>query len=54
MGSLPHILGEDKLYGLRNRKHGRTVIALYVFQPRDKMKYDMRPDEFISIKRRKL
>ena len=44
MGSLPYILGDDELFGVRNRKYGRTVIAIYVYRPTKKM--DMRPDEF--------
>ena len=48
MGTLPFILGEDKLYGIRNRKYGRTVLGLYVYRPNNK--YDMRPDEFLSLK----
>ena len=48
MGSLPYILGTDKLYGIRNRRYGRTVLAMYVYRPTKK--YDMRPDEFISLK----
>lgn len=47
MGTLPHIIGEDKLYGIRNRKYGRTVIAIYVFRPNKK--YPMRPEEFLRI-----
>lgn len=48
MGTLPFILGVDKLYGIRNRKYGRTVLGLYVYRPNNK--YDMRPDEFLSLK----
>lgn len=44
MGKLPFILGTDKLYGVRNRKYGRTVLGIYVYRPNKK--YDMRPDEF--------
>ena len=44
MGSLPAILGEDKLYGVRNRKYGRTMLALYVYRPNKLI--DMRPEEF--------
>lgn len=44
MGSLPPILGDDKLYGVRNRRYGRTVLAIYVYRPSSRI--DMRPDEF--------
>jgi len=44
MGTLPQILGRDKLFGIRNRKYGRTVLGLYVYRP--SKQYDMRPAEF--------
>lgn len=44
MGKLPFILGGDKLYGVRNRKYGRTVLGIYVYRP--SRKFDMRPEEF--------
>eukprot|EP01041_Mallomonas_annulata_P013289 gene13289-28135_t len=47
MKTLPYILGEDKLFGLRNRRYGRTVLGIYVCRP--SKKYDMRPDEFLKI-----
>lgn len=49
MGTLPHILEEDKLFGLKNRKYGRTVIAMYVYRPNKN--YAMNPEEFLSLKR---
>jgi 16S rRNA (guanine966-N2)-methyltransferase len=48
MGSLQYVLGEDKLFGLRNRRYGRTVLAVYVYRPRSQV--DLRPEEFLSIK----
>lgn len=47
MGSLPQILGDNKFYGLRNRKYGRTMLAIYVYRPT--FQYDMRADEFGSV-----
>ena len=44
MGSFPHILGEDKFFGIRNRKYGRTMLAIYVYRPIKT--FDMRIDEF--------
>ena len=44
MGNLPHILGGDKLFGVRNRRYGRTVLGIYAYRPTDII--DMRPDEF--------
>lgn len=49
MNTLPHII-DDKLYGLRNRRYGRTILATYVYKPTKS--YDMRPDEFLDIKKR--
>jgi 16S rRNA G966 N2-methylase RsmD len=46
MGALPFVLGGEKLYGLRNRRYGRTVLGLYVFNP--SKQYDMRPEEFAA------
>jgi len=47
MRSLPYILGDNRLFGLRNRRYGRTVLGMYVCRPR--RQYDMRPDEFMNI-----
>lgn len=44
MGSLPPILGEDKLFGVRNRRYGRTILGIYVYRPSESI--DMRPAEF--------
>lgn len=45
LGTLPYII-DDSLYGMRNRRYGRTVLATYVFKPT--RTFDMRPDEFIQ------
>ena len=44
MKALPHILGDNRLFGLRNRRFGRTVIGIYVCSPT--RRYDMRPEDF--------
>jgi 16S rRNA (guanine(966)-N(2))-methyltransferase RsmD len=49
MGTLPYILGDNKLFGIRNRKYGRTVLGIYVYRPNKK--YDMRPEEFTPFKK---
>ena len=41
---LSYVLGEDKLFGLRSRRYGRTILAIYVYRPTTHL--DMRPDEF--------
>ena len=45
VGSLPYILGGDKFFGVRNRKYGRTVLALYVYRPSKQI--SMKPEEFV-------
>lgn len=45
MCKLPYILGDNKLFGVRNRKYGRTVLAIYVYRPG--RKFDLRPNEFV-------
>ena len=45
MGIMPFVI-DDKLYGLRNRKYGRTVIATYVYRPTQT--FDMKPEEFMK------
>lgn len=47
MKSMPYILGDERLFGLRNRKYGRTVLGMYVCRP--SKKYDMRPEEFLQV-----
>lgn len=44
MDALPHIIGDNELFGIRNRKYGRTILGMYVYRPTKQ--YDMRPDEF--------
>lgn len=45
MGSLPYVLGHDRLFGVRNRRYGRTVLALYVYRPSRQL--SAKPDEFL-------
>jgi 16S rRNA (guanine966-N2)-methyltransferase len=45
--TLPPAIG-GRLVGLRNRRYGRTVLAVYACQPH--LDLDPRPDEFISVK----
>lgn len=53
LGCLPHVITRrdgGKLIGVRNRKYGRTVIALYVVNPTGRMEVaESRPEEFITI-----
>jgi 16S rRNA (guanine(966)-N(2))-methyltransferase RsmD len=53
MGTLPFIIGDRQLIGLRNRRYGRTVLALYVFKPFEH--FDFHEEEFCldSIRKKK-
>lgn len=42
---------EHRLIGVRNRRYGRTIIAIYACQP--SIHIDLRPDEFVYKKRAK-
>lgn len=53
LGCLPHAIARDDggvLVGVRNRKYGRTVIAMYIVNPTgDREVASSRPEEFITI-----
>jgi len=49
-GDLPHVYSGDSvtMIGIRNRKYGRTVIAMYICNPTGRIENaDSRPEEFI-------
>ena len=53
LGCLPHVYdlqSGGKMIGLRNRRYGRTVVALYIINPSGKLEAaDSRPEEFVSL-----
>eukprot|EP00566_Odontella_aurita_P019499 CAMPEP_0113532060 /NCGR_PEP_ID=MMETSP0015_2-20120614/3839_1 /TAXON_ID=2838 /ORGANISM="Odontella" /LENGTH=293 /DNA_ID=CAMNT_0000430959 /DNA_START=263 /DNA_END=1144 /DNA_ORIENTATION=- /assembly_acc=CAM_ASM_000160 len=53
LGCLPHVISRKdggKLIGVRNRKYGRTVIAMYVVNPTGRMEVaGSRPEEFVTV-----
>lgn len=53
LGCLPHVLERcdgGKLIGVRNRKYGRTVIAIYVVNPTGRLEgAESRPEEFVKL-----
>ena len=53
LGCFPHVFDREdggKLIGIRNRKYGRTVIAMYIVNPTGKLDLaSSRPEEFISL-----
>lgn len=49
LGSLPHVFADGKLVGYRNRKYGRTIVAIYVCRPTGSLDdFEMRPEEFVE------
>lgn len=50
LGIFPPVLGGGCLVGLRNRKYGRTVLAIYVVRPSGKLDYPPFSDEFVAFK----
>lgn len=53
LGCLPHVYHLEsggKMIGLRNRRYGRTVVALYIVNPTGKLQdAESRPEEFVSL-----
>jgi 16S rRNA (guanine966-N2)-methyltransferase len=53
LGCLPHVIRREDggiLVGVRNRRYGRTVIAMYVVNPTGQLEgAESKPEEFISI-----
>lgn len=47
LGVLPSVLGDGKLVGYRNRKYGRTVLAIYVCRPDGSQGCLPHPHEFL-------
>lgn len=48
MGPLPYVMANFSLFGLRNKRYGRTVLATYAYKPT--RVFDMKPGEFQQIK----
>jgi 16S rRNA (guanine966-N2)-methyltransferase len=53
LGCLPHVYdlqSGGKMIGLRNRRYGRTVVAIYIINPTGKLDLaESRPEEFVSL-----
>lgn len=49
LGDVPHVVsaGNHTAIGIRNRRYGRTVIAIYIVDPTGKLDADSRPEEFV-------
>jgi 16S rRNA (guanine966-N2)-methyltransferase len=54
LGCLPHVIRRNDggaVVGVRNRRYGRTVIAIYIVNPTGKFTLaDSRPEEFVQLK----
>ena len=49
-GEIPHVINGEKntMVGIRNRKYGRTVIAMYINNPTGRIENaESRPEEFV-------
>ena len=50
LGLLPPAFGNGRFIGIRNRKYGRTVIAIYVRSPSGRLDLTPFSEEFVSLK----
>ena len=50
LGVLPPVFGDGRFVGIRNRKYGRTVIAIYVRSPSGRLDLTPYSEEFVSLK----
>mmetsp|Transcript_968 Transcript_968/g.1210 ORF Transcript_968/g.1210 Transcript_968/m.1210 type:complete len:347 (-) Transcript_968:200-1240(-) len=47
LGCLPHLLGDGRLVGLRNRRYGRTIIGTYINRPTGRLPFAVpKPEDF--------
>ncbi len=50
LGCFPHVMAGGTLIGLRNRRYGRTVLALYICRPSGRLESATpRPEEFVNF-----
>lgn len=51
LGDIPHVVSanEHTAIGIRNRRYGRTVIAIYIIDPTGKLDAESRPEEFVHV-----
>ena len=49
LGCFPPTLADGRLVGLRNRRYGRTVLALYVCAPSGRLDLTPFTEEFVSL-----
>ncbi len=50
LGCFPHVIADGSLIGLRNRRYGRTVLALYICRPSGRLENAIsRPEEFVKL-----
>jgi 16S rRNA (guanine966-N2)-methyltransferase len=53
LGDLPHVITANNhtAIGIRNRRYGRTVIAIYIIDPTGQLNAYSRPEEFVPSRR---
>jgi len=49
LGCFPPTLSDGALVGLRNRRYGRTVLAVYVYRPSGRLDLNPFSEEFVSL-----
>ncbi len=50
LGCFPHVMADGSLIGLRSRRYGRTVLALYICRPSGRLESVIpRPEEFVKL-----
>ena len=49
LGCFPPTLADGRLVGLRNRRYGRTVLAIYVCRPSGRLDVSPFSEEFVSL-----
>lgn len=49
LGIFPPTLADGRLVGMRNRRYGRTVLAMYVNRPSGRLDLTPYSEEFVSL-----
>ncbi|CEM03521.1 unnamed protein product [Vitrella brassicaformis CCMP3155] len=49
IGTLPPVMGDGRLVGLRNRKYGRTVLGVFIADPTGRFDAEPRAHEFVPV-----
>ena len=52
LGLLPPAFADGRFVGIRNRRYGRTVLAIYVRSPSGKLDLTPYSEEFVSLSKK--